>query len=360
MKKLFFAFIFILLSTGCTTIRKQALDPRAATSLKGQSLAVTTYQTPDFTAMTPAKVLIPFGAFAMVSEGNKIIAENKVSDPSLKISADLASHLEEQLGVQLLARPIAVNDDDIHKIVDAAGASTHYVLDVKTFMWGMSYFSTDWTHYHVIHTARARLIDSKSKTILAEGFCTRPAPSNTNAPTYDELVANNATLLKQESLNASETCIANLKMEMLAHTQGAQAGLTQKTTSSSFQSEAKPVVSAQATYAATTPIATSYPIDENVKKGPSLSSEKPTESLPTPVEINSSAYKSPTKIQSVEFQIGASSFTVEKLANKAGCFSDKGAGLITETGPIEAYRVKCNDGKTFVARCELRQCKALR
>jgi hypothetical protein len=360
MKKLFFAFIFILLSTGCTTIRKQALDPRAAASIKGQSLAVTTYQTPDFTAMTPAKVLIPFGAFAMVSEGNKIIAENKVNDPSLKISADLASHLEEQLGVQLLARPIAVNDDDIHKIVDAAGASTHYVLDVKTFMWGMSYFSTDWTHYHVIHTARARLIDSKSKTVLAEGFCTRPSPSNTNAPTYDELVANNATLLKQESLNASETCIANLKMEMLAHTQGAQAGLAPKPTSSNAQLEAKPVTSTQSASAATTPIATSYPIDGNVKQESSLSSEKPSEPLPTSAEINPSAYKSSAKIQTVEFQIGASSFSVEKLANKAGCFSDKGAGIITEKGPIEAYRVKCNDGKTFVARCELRQCKALR
>jgi hypothetical protein len=33
--------------------------------------------------------------------------------------------------------------------------------------------------------------------------------------------------------------------------------------------------------------------------------------------------------------------------------------LITESGSIEKYRVNCEDGSTFMARCELRQCAPL-
>ena len=36
-----------------------------------------------------------------------------------------------------------------------------------------------------------------------------------------------------------------------------------------------------------------------------------------------------------------------------------GAGLVTPEGPVEVYRMMCQDGKTFMARCELRQCKSM-
>lgn len=65
-------------------------------------------------------------------------------------------------------------------------------------------------------------------------------------------------------------------------------------------------------------------------------------------------------VQKVEARPGVSSVTVEKLAKSAGCSNRSGAGLITEKGPIEVYRMQCDNGITFTAKCELRQCKPMR
>ena len=64
-------------------------------------------------------------------------------------------------------------------------------------------------------------------------------------------------------------------------------------------------------------------------------------------------------IQRVPFRVGTSSTTVEKLAREQACTSAQGAGLMTEPGPVEVYRVRCDNGKVFTARCELRQCRSM-
>ncbi|RNF28723.1 hypothetical protein NM04_21660 [Massilia aurea] len=64
-------------------------------------------------------------------------------------------------------------------------------------------------------------------------------------------------------------------------------------------------------------------------------------------------------IQRVPFKVGVSSTTVEQLAKAQACASEQGASLITEPGPIEVYRMQCQDGKVFMARCELRQCRKM-
>ena len=66
------------------------------------------------------------------------------------------------------------------------------------------------------------------------------------------------------------------------------------------------------------------------------------------------------EVQKVEFRPGISSATVEKLAKAEQCRGGQGAGLVKESGPVEVYRMACDDGRVFLARCELRQCKAMR
>ena len=70
-----------------------------------------------------------------------------------------------------------------------------------------------------------------------------------------------------------------------------------------------------------------------------------------------------TPIERVPFRTGVSSATVEKMAKEQGCLGGQGAGLMTEAGPVEVYRMRCEDGamrgKVFTARCELRQCKKM-
>lgn len=76
--------------------------------------------------------------------------------------------------------------------------------------------------------------------------------------------------------------------------------------------------------------------------------------------VASEKSNSNVKIQTIEFIAGVSSFSVEKIAKNQGCTGGKGAGLITPQGPVEVYRMACDSGKTFLARCELRQCSAMR
>jgi hypothetical protein len=64
-------------------------------------------------------------------------------------------------------------------------------------------------------------------------------------------------------------------------------------------------------------------------------------------------------IERIPFRPGISSVTVEKLGKQQACFSNEGAGLVTEQGPVEVYRMMCSSGRVFMARCELRQCKAM-
>jgi hypothetical protein len=64
-------------------------------------------------------------------------------------------------------------------------------------------------------------------------------------------------------------------------------------------------------------------------------------------------------IERVPFRAGVSSATVEKLAKQQACTGGLGAGLVTEPGPVEVYRMRCDNGQVFMARCELRQCRKM-
>jgi hypothetical protein len=64
-------------------------------------------------------------------------------------------------------------------------------------------------------------------------------------------------------------------------------------------------------------------------------------------------------VETIPFRTGVSSATVEKMAKQQGCTGGQGAGLITEPGPVEVYRMRCESGKVFMARCELRQCRQM-
>lgn len=59
------------------------------------------------------------------------------------------------------------------------------------------------------------------------------------------------------------------------------------------------------------------------------------------------------------FHAGVSSVTVENLAKQRNCVGGLGASLEGATGPVELYRMVCDNGTVFRAKCELRQCKAM-
>jgi hypothetical protein len=77
---------------------------------------------------------------------------------------------------------------------------------VRTINWMFAYFPTAWTRYRVMYSARLRLIDVKRSQVIAEGSCSRIPEETPNAPTFDQLVADKAALLKRELAVAAEHC----------------------------------------------------------------------------------------------------------------------------------------------------------
>jgi len=71
------------------------------------------------------------------------------------------------------------------------------------------------------------------------------------------------------------------------------------------------------------------------------------------------AADSASAVETIPFRTGVSSATVEKMAKQQGCAGGQGAALITQPGPVEVYRMRCDSGKVFMARCELRQCRQM-
>lgn len=86
---------------------------------------------------------------------------------------------------------------------------------------------------------------------------------------------------------------------------------------------------------------------------------KPVAAAPAKPVVAQLVDQNGAPIERIPFRPGVSSVTVERLGKQGACVSNEGAGLVTAPGPVEVYRMICASGKVFMARCELRQCKAM-
>ena len=77
------------------------------------------------------------------------------------------------------------------------------------------------------------------------------------------------------------------------------------------------------------------------------------------VQAAKAAASAGMEIERVPFRAGVSSTTVENMAKAQGCAGGQGAGLMTPQGPVEVYRMLCDNRAVFMARCEFRQCRPM-
>jgi hypothetical protein len=205
-----------MLLAGCSTVPKLGIDTRTSGLMLNKTLARTSHPTPLFTTLTPGSAAFGvLGAMATSPRGNQIISDYQVADPAESIGRELATLMEGTHGVKLVAAPLEVASSDPAAISAAAQGQADYVLDVETRIWSLMYFPTDWTHYKVSYYANARLIDTRSATVVASGTCQRVPDTNAGAPTWDELLANSAAVLKDELAVAAGACVAALTADML-------------------------------------------------------------------------------------------------------------------------------------------------
>jgi hypothetical protein len=84
----------------------------------------------------------------------------------------------------------------------------------------------------------------------------------------------------------------------------------------------------------------------------------PTPKAAAPV-ANGTAASAAVRAGALPFRAGVSSVTVERMGRAQACPSSQGASLMTEPGPVEVYKMVCDSGRIYMARCELRQCRPM-
>ena len=215
MIRLLCAAIALFSMAGCVSVNQIPMTPEAANGIKDKEVVTGTRKKPGFAAMTAGKAMFAMvGALAMISAGNEIVAKNDIQDPAGYISGKLGAALSAKYGTRVSTKTVEITDEDVQAI-SKSNPGVDLILDVRTINWSFAYFPTTWNKYHVLYSARLRLIDVKGARVVSEGFCSRVPEETPNSPTYEELLANNAQRLKKELKDDADYCVDDFKAEVL-------------------------------------------------------------------------------------------------------------------------------------------------
>jgi hypothetical protein len=205
--------LFIL--SGCVSTRNAALTADRTPALQGKTIVVSNRPRADFVAMTAGKAAFALvGAVAMIEAGNAIVKDNGVDDPTVLLAQNLIGEAELRYGV-VAATPSSVPIDttDLAKMAHAA-SNADLLLDVQSLGSQFRYFPTDWSHYAVDSAFKVRLLDVRSASLMAEGFCRQTTQKEPSPPTKDELLADKAARLKSILATQRDACLQQLKKDV--------------------------------------------------------------------------------------------------------------------------------------------------
>jgi hypothetical protein len=215
MKRIIIAGVLIVTLTGCAT-KTVPLTSSVGNAYRGKSITYAIHEVPSFSAMTADKAMFgALGGAAMISKGNKIIRENEVPDPAATIGATLVNDLAIKYGL-IIKQPTKRTSSKKTEQVASDYRHADLVLDVQTRGWGFAYFPMDWNNYHIMYTAKLKLIDTKKATELAIGSFAYDSKDNKKHPTYGQLTNNKAERLKQELKKAQTQCIIESRQRIFS------------------------------------------------------------------------------------------------------------------------------------------------
>jgi hypothetical protein len=205
-----------VITASCVSVQQIPMNASTADAIKDREVALSERSKPDFAAMSPTHGLFgAIGAAASISGGNDLVKKHAIEDPAVYIAQTLAADLQSRYNTRLSPKGAPIASDDIAEAVNNANGAD-LVLDVRTINWRFVYFPMSWGKYRLIYSARLRLVDTKSGRVVAEGGCHRVPEQTSQAPTYNELVANSGARLKQELKTAADFCISEFKAKTLA------------------------------------------------------------------------------------------------------------------------------------------------
>jgi hypothetical protein len=149
------------------------------------------------------------GAVVMAGAGQQIVEENHILDPAAAIATHLMTGLAKKYQLsprrprpRLPSGAVVRWDTDLY-------------LQVTTESWGITYFADDWDHFRVRYEASVELHDSNDGRVLAQGQCLSLPESSKGAPSYEQMLGNQAFVLKKYLEDAVAFCSGKFE-ELLA------------------------------------------------------------------------------------------------------------------------------------------------
>jgi hypothetical protein len=219
MRNLLLMLITGMLSTACSHMKQQGMTAKDLSDLRNQTVVQTIAPAPFFSTLRPSLTALITGLD--LRNEDHLIRNAGIVDPAVSISATLAASLAASNGARMLPQPISVTSAEVGHIADAARSSARYVLDVRSLSWMLSYLPLAWNSYGLTYSASARLIDTQTNTVLAQGYCNQSFDKTVNPPSYDAMTTNQAARLKRELDLTAEECTRIFSTQMALAMPGA-------------------------------------------------------------------------------------------------------------------------------------------
>lgn len=214
------AVLGLLMATvACSGPETVRLTDNPGVSLAGKELHSTREAPPSFTAMTPAHgAFAVVGVVAAIAEGDTLVAQAGIENPAATIEDAIAQHLRSRYRAAGSGQPLSFEDDKPGDLAAWARENNvrDLIIDVETNGWGFIYQGFNFGSYTVNYSAMFRLIDSSSGEIVAQHFCIGNSHEEPEgAPSHEDLLANDAALIKSLLDERARACIEEITTQVL-------------------------------------------------------------------------------------------------------------------------------------------------
>ena len=202
---------------GCTSIEPARLSDALAAQLHGQGVAIVIQDPPTFGAMKRGDLWLGPAALPLMAEqGERLRRDAHLVDPADDIANTLADVLAGRHAAVMLATRGHSSSDAPAALVAAAPPGARYVLAVGTLSWAIARIPFPHSPYYVNYLARARLIDVRTRAVIAEGGCLQvPDGTEFQSEDYAQFTADDAQRTRTELAARVDRCIRFIQRDML-------------------------------------------------------------------------------------------------------------------------------------------------
>lgn len=204
---------------GCASSKPITASSETLSAYQGQPLTVVTYNPKKgFYQMTAGSAMFgAIGAVAALAESEKLIAKYDLVSPAVRTAETLTPSLSDRLHPSAVTPLADPSDGKDAKQLAALADNKGLVLDVQALAWTSSYFPVNWSHYRPVFVGVSHLIDAGTGKLIAQGPCKIDNFDDKGAPTYDEMYADNAAILKQQFQQAADECAGQMAKGILGN-----------------------------------------------------------------------------------------------------------------------------------------------